>query len=130
MSHFHAVIWIDHKEARVFHFNPSEVDKFVVHSDHADRHIHHKRTIGSGHEPEDQHFLQSAMEAIADAGAVLIVGPANTKHVLEKYIEKHNPALKQKIAAVESVDHPSDGQIVAHARKYFKAEDRQTPQMR
>ena len=30
MSHYHAVVWIDHREARVFHFSPTEVDKLVV----------------------------------------------------------------------------------------------------
>jgi hypothetical protein len=29
---------------------------------------------------------------------------------------------------VETVDHPSDGQLVAFARKYFKAADRMLPQ--
>ena len=41
MAHFHAVIWIDHREARVFHFNPAEADKLVVHPHDAARHIHH-----------------------------------------------------------------------------------------
>lgn len=128
--HFHAVIWIDHREARVFHFNPHEADKLVLHADNPNRHIHHHRAIGSGHDPEDQHFLRQAMDAIADAGVVLVVGPGQTKHVLAKYIAEHDPALAAKIAAVETADHPTDGQIVAHARKYFKAEDRTTPQTR
>ena len=34
--------------------------------------------------------------------------------------------MKKMIAAVETVDHPSDGQLVAHARKYFKVEDKMT----
>ena len=32
------------------------------------------------------------------------------------------------IAGVETVDHPSDGALVAYARKYFKIEDRMQPQ--
>lgn len=31
--HYHAVIWIDHREARVFHFNPTEVEKLTLHPD-------------------------------------------------------------------------------------------------
>jgi hypothetical protein len=31
--HFHAVIWIDHHEARVFHFNPTDVERLVLHPD-------------------------------------------------------------------------------------------------
>ena len=29
--HFHAVIWIDHHEARVFHFSPTDVERLVLH---------------------------------------------------------------------------------------------------
>ena len=31
--HYHAVIWIDHREARVFHFNPTDVEKMILHPD-------------------------------------------------------------------------------------------------
>jgi hypothetical protein len=34
----------------------------------------------------------------------------------------------KSIVGVETVDHPSDGQLVAYARRYFKAEDRMLPQ--
>ena len=35
-----------------------------------------------------------------------------------------DPKLKKKVVGVETIDHPSDGQLVAHARKYFNAADR------
>jgi hypothetical protein len=34
------------------------------------------------------------------------------------------------IVGVETVDHPSDAQVVAYARKYFNAADRMQPQKR
>jgi len=127
MSHFHAVVWIDHREARVFHFSPTEIDKLVIHPDKPTKHIHHKAgTVGSGHAGGDHEFMHAVAEAISDAGAVLVTGPGNCKTELVRHIESHDPALKKLIAGVETVDHPSDGQLVAHARKYFKAEDRMT----
>src|SRR5580692_2614202 len=42
--HFHAVIWIDHHEARVFHFSPTDVERLVLHPGHPTKHIHHKQT--------------------------------------------------------------------------------------
>jgi hypothetical protein len=36
--------------------------------------------------------------------------------------------LMNLIVGVETVDHPSDAQLVAYARHYFKAEDRMLPQ--
>ena len=124
--HFHAVVWIDHREARVFHFSPTEVERLVLHPDHPTRHIHHKaNSSGSGHAAEDHAFLQ---QSVADAGAVLVTGPGNAKTELIKHISQHAPKLVKSIVAVETVDHPSDAQLVAHARHYFKAEDRMLPQ--
>ena len=127
MSHFHAVVWIDHREARVFHFSPAEVDKLTIHPDKPAKHLHHKAgSIGAGNAAGDHEFLHSVAQAIADAGAVLITGPGSAKNDLVKHIEGHDAALKKLIVGVETIDHPSDGQLVAHARKYFKAEDRMT----
>lgn len=120
-SHYHAIVWIDHREARVFHFGLTGVDQLVVHPHNPTRHIHHKaNSIGSGHAAEDQDFLHRVAESFADAGAVLITGPANAKTELVKHIHHHDPKLIDIIAAVETVDHPSDGALVAYARRYFK----------
>jgi hypothetical protein len=127
--HYHAVVWIDHREARVFHFTPTDVERLVLHPDHPTRHIHHKaNSIGSGHAAEDHAYLQAVAESIADAGAVLIAGPANAKIELVRHIREHNPKQMSEIVGVETVDHPSDAQFVAYARKYFKATDRMLPQ--
>ena len=129
-GHYHAIVWIDHREARVFHFNAEEVDRLVLQPHNPTRHIHHKaNTIGSGHAPEDHDYLQRVAEAVADAGAILITGPANAKTELVKHIQKHVPTLSGKIAGVETVDHPTDGELVAHARKYFKADHQMPPRI-
>jgi hypothetical protein len=129
-THYHAVVWIDHHEARIFHFSPSEVDQLVLHPHDPTRHIHHKaNSIGSGHAAEDHAFLQAVAESVADAGAILITGPAGAKTELVKHIHRHDPRIMNAIAAVETVDHPSDAALVAYARKYFSAADRMHPQI-
>jgi stalled ribosome rescue protein Dom34 len=128
--HYHAVVFIDHHEARVFHFSPTDIERLVLHPDHPTRHIHHKaNTIGSGHAAEDHAFLEAVALSIADAGKILIAGPANAKTELVKHIHHHHPKLMNAIAGVETVDHPSDAELVAYARKYFKAADRMLPQV-
>jgi stalled ribosome rescue protein Dom34 len=122
--HFHAVMWIDHREARVFHFGREDVETLVLHPENPARQVHHKsNTIGSGHEALAAEFLHAAAHAIADAGAVLITGPGNAKTELMAHIEKHDPKLLKIILGIETVDHPTDKQLVAYARKYFKAAD-------
>lgn len=128
-EHFHAIVWIDHHEARVFHFNMDQSDRVVVHPKHPTRNIHHKaHAIGSGHTPEDQAFFHEVVAALAGAGKILITGPANAKHELAKHIEHKDPQLMARVAAVETLDHPTDGALLAHARKFFKADDRMNTQ--
>jgi stalled ribosome rescue protein Dom34 len=127
--HYHAIIWIDHREARIFHFSPTDVEQLTLRPDHPTRHIHHKaNSIGSGHAEADHDFMHAVAESISDAREVLITGPANAKTELLKYIHQHFPTLMNVIVGVETVDHPSDGQLIAYARKYFKAADRMLPQ--
>ena len=48
MAHFHAVIWIDHREARIFHFNPTDADRLVVHPHDPTRERNWQRSCGRG----------------------------------------------------------------------------------
>jgi stalled ribosome rescue protein Dom34 len=125
----HAVVWIDHGQARVIHFDADTAEHLVVHPHgHSKEHIHHKAgSIGSGHTHENHDYLQQVAQAIADAGAVLVTGPANEKTELLKHIEKHLPALKGKIKAVQPLSHITDGELLAHARKFFAADHQMPP---
>ena len=127
--HNHAVVWIDHHEARVFHVNADEVEKLVLKPHNPHVHLHHKaNSIGSGHASEDHAFLHSVVEAVGATRSVLITGPGLAKTALVKHIAKHNPSVMEHVAGVESIDHPTDGALVAHARHYFRAADKMTPQ--
>ena len=128
-QHYHAIVWIDHHEARVFHFNANDVERLALHPDHPTRHIHHKaNSIGSGHDESDRNFFQAVTDSIASSGAILITGPANAKTELLKYIHSYEPKLMRAIIGVETVDHPTDAQLVAYARQYFKGADRMRTQ--
>lgn len=95
MSHFHAVVWLDHAEAHVQHFTR-----------------------------EDAAYYGRVAEALKGAEEILIVGPGNAKAEFVKYLDAHAQDLRKKVVAVETVDHPSDGQVLAYARKHFRAIDR------
>lgn len=126
MPHLHAVVWIDHEEARVIHFSDTESEKLVLHSTHRPGKIHHKNgpSGGAGHEAEDHPYLHSVAEALKGAGEILIVGPGNEKAEFMKHLEQHDKPIAACVVAVQPADHPSDGQLLALARKYFRAADR------
>ena len=125
MSHYHAVVWIDHAEARVMHVSSNDIESSIVRPSKPHHHLHNKRgAVGVGRAPEDQHFYHEVVEAMKGAQEILIVGPANAKLNLVKHIHSHDQQMIDKVIGVETVDHPSDAQLVAYARKYFDAADR------
>jgi stalled ribosome rescue protein Dom34 len=129
-NHYHALVWIDHRVAKVFHFNADDSQRDTVNSTHPHQNLHHKANSNdSGHAPVDHAYLENVTKAIAQAGAILIVGPGSAKTELAKHIESKHPLIAAKVSAVETIDHPSDGALLAHARRFFKAEDRMRPQI-
>jgi stalled ribosome rescue protein Dom34 len=120
-THFHAIVWIDHSQAKVFHIGMSGKDEVVLHPHLPTRHLHHKANeIGSGHVGFDKEFLAQVMNAVSDAGEIMIIGPAGAKTELARFLREQHPNVGERVVAVETADHPSDGEIVAYARKHFK----------
>lgn len=68
MSHVHAVVWLDHREAKVVDFSVD--DKHVVNVQHKGGHrqVHHRAgATGSGHSADDGHFFDAIVAALGDA---------------------------------------------------------------
>jgi len=128
-NHYHAVVWLDHREAHVFSFNAEDADKQVVRSHALQPHLHRKaNSIGDGRAAPDPAYLDGIAEALQQAQAILITGPAGAKTELKRHLEAHRPALAKKIVGVEAADHPTYGALLDHARRYFLAADRMRPQ--
>ena len=130
-NHYHAIVWIDHQQAKVFHFDSNGADRTTVHSTHPHQHIHHKANSGdSGHVSVDKGFLRRVGEAVSQAESILITGPASAKKELAAYLKHDQPAAAAKIVGIEAMDHPSDGELLAFARKFFAPDDRLQARLR
>lgn len=128
-EHYHAIVWIDHLSARIFHFNAEAHERAVICPEHPVRHIHHHAgSISGKRAAEDQDFYEAVVTALRGAGAFLVTGPANAKLELVKHMHREHPALIERLAGIETVDHPSDGVLLDHARRVFKVLDRLQPQ--
>jgi hypothetical protein len=128
-QHFHALVWIDHPVAKIWYFNADEADMVTIHSAHPHQHLHHKANSGdSGHAAVDVGFLERITAALMNSGAILITGPANAKKELMTHIQDVHRSLAPRISGVETLDHPSEGQLLALGRKFFKADDRMQSQ--
>jgi stalled ribosome rescue protein Dom34 len=127
MKHYHAAIWIDHAGARVFSLNADDAEEWAVRPHERHAHIHHKAgSIGAGKAAGDPQYFKDLAAAVKDAGAILVTGPGTAKSEFAAFLKAKHPDIAAKVAAVEALDHPSDGQLVAFARKFFRAADRMT----
>ena len=125
MLYDHAVVWIDHREAHVQSFTREASESSFVKALGSPRKIHHRAgSIDGAKAPENRLFFGLVAEALNGAQEVLIVGPAQTKDEFFKYLKSHHAQLAKKVMGVETADHPSDGQLLEHARRFFRAADR------
>ncbi len=121
----HIAVWLDHKEARVFAFHPEHADEATVFAPpHNDHHKHTRGQEGLKEHPEDiKHFYRDLIAALQGTDELLIVGPGSAKLEFLRFVHQFDPALQTKVVGIETVDHPSDGQLVAFAKKYFARVD-------
>jgi stalled ribosome rescue protein Dom34 len=119
----HAAVWIDHNEAKVFHIDGENFDPTTVHPHH---HVKRHPTVTAEHaHPSDAaHYFHDVALALKDAQEILVVGPGTAKLELIKHVHAHDHGLEPKIVGVETVDHPTDGQLVAYVKRYFHQKDR------
>ena len=119
----HAAVWIDHNEAKVFRIDSEDFDPKKIEPHH---HVQRRSsvTVEHAHPADALHFFQAVEKALADVEEILIVGPGSAKLELIKHVHKSNAGMEPRIVGVETVDHPTDGQLVAYVHQYFHAKDR------
>ena len=118
MPFAHALLWIDHRSARVLQFNKAEVDIHKV-----EAHSHPTRQHGSGVRTEHEYF-GAVCDQLAGIDEVLVTGPRTAQSDFRHYVDKHRPALAAQIAGWQPGEQASDAELVAMARRYFDKYDR------
>lgn len=120
MSLQHTVVWMDHQEARIFGVARASLEETTISAPTHHLHRHPKGPTAERHHPSDAaHFFRDIVSLLGAAGEVLLVGPSTAKLQFLRYVAKNAPTLEANIVGIETVDHPTDGQLVAYARRYF-----------
>ena len=123
MTTKHVAVFIDHAEAKIFHVDDEHFDpKKIEPRHHLKR--HEITTAERKHPADAEHYFHDVARAVADAEEILVVGPGSAKLEFIKHVHKHEHDLVAKIVGVETVDHPTDGQLRAFALRTFHAKDR------
>jgi stalled ribosome rescue protein Dom34 len=125
MSHSHAIVWMDSREAHVFRFSLDDVERQCIRSHNPFRRIHHKAgAIGAGHVHLDHKYFEEIAEALSGVQEWLLTGPGIAKNEMARHIEQRLPDLKRALCGLQTSDHPTDGQLIDQARWAFKSIDR------
>ena len=124
MSQRHAVVWLDHVEATVIKFSQEESRELEVHSRMQPSRAHSDgRQSSSGHVRDDPQFFDEIAHLVSEVPEVLVVGPGLAKVAFDRYVRSHHPAIGSRIIGVETVDHPTSGEILKFAKRYFQRAD-------
>ena len=116
-----ATVWIDHKEARIFYLHPDRVLESTIEAPKHDIHKHPKGAEGVRERPDEaKRFFHEVARALDATDAILLVGPSSAKLEFLRYLHTHHAALEPKVVGIETVDHPTDGQIIAYSKKYLR----------
>jgi stalled ribosome rescue protein Dom34 len=114
------VVWIDSAEAKIFELHPTEVTEKTL-KRHEIKHHAGSEKEQNRHKNAEKFFHEVASK-LASAHEILVIGPGEAKGHFKTHLETHHhEPIGKKVIGVETVDHPTDGQIVALAKKFFKA---------
>jgi stalled ribosome rescue protein Dom34 len=119
-NRYHAVIWIDHRQAEVFHVNEKEQSKLVITSRLSGQRLHHQnRRAGDAHPPVDAEFFGRIASALNHTGGILVTGPGESRFELERYLRRTRPDLADHVELVDMDGHPGEAGLIAMARAHF-----------
>jgi hypothetical protein len=124
MKFSHVVLWIDHQQAKLIHFNATDHSVEIIRATEEREQLHTRSgTFGDGRAKIHADYFKDVSTALASSEEILVVGPGLGKNEFISFLEKKLPLLRAKVLGVESSDHPSDGQLLALAKTWFKGID-------
>jgi hypothetical protein len=129
-SHYHGVVWIDHHEAHVVHFNAEDAEEKIVQPVHPPRHLHYRAGSPAGtHDRGESAYFRGIAQALGEAKEFLVVGPSTAKIEFVAWLRHQAPLMIERLCGIETMAQMTDKQLIAEARRFFKGADRMKPQM-
>ena len=96
----HSIVWVDHREAKLFNVLGSEHGDVVIHSHTSVQRLHRQASKDPGR-AADVEFFRRIGTALNHTRGVLITGPGNARFELQRYIEEHRPDLAPRVSETE-----------------------------
>ncbi len=112
-----SIVWIDREHAKLFQLSNEKMERKHLESRHQDHHTHRLDNLDQN--DYGQAFFSQVVAELADPLKILILGPGVGKHHFQNYLTEHWPLFAKRVVGCEAVDHPTDPQIAALAKKFF-----------
>ncbi len=117
-------LWIDHRQAVIAAVTGDTEDLTRIPSG-MEKHIRYSASEGGAEDSRDKRFeghlhqyYDKVVAALRDARSILILGPGEAKHEVEKRLQ--DAGRGKAIVGVETADKMTDAQIAAKARRRFR----------
>jgi stalled ribosome rescue protein Dom34 len=117
-------LWIDHRQAVIAVVTGDTEDLTRILSG-IEKHVRFSAGEGGAEDSRDKRFeghlnqyYDKVIASLRDARSILILGPGEAKHELEKRLR--DAGLGKAIVGVETADKMTDPQIAASARQRFR----------
>jgi stalled ribosome rescue protein Dom34 len=112
-----SIVWIDEKEARILRVEEGLYHKATIHPPESAT----RASVEHASFESDGGYFNQVARALDWADEILIVGPSSTKSEFLKYMHKNDHAIDPRILGVESIEEPSDKELIGFADLYFRA---------
>jgi stalled ribosome rescue protein Dom34 len=112
----HCALIMDQSHARIIEFtkDASEFHKVEKKTHHFHHHSSHEGT------EDRKKFFQLLASELKSYKQILILGAGIGKDQFKKYLDEHNHEISKNILSIITIDHPTDHQILAKAKEFFK----------
>lgn len=114
------VVWIDLDRANIFKILPETKTHTIIKRTEIKHHTH----ADPENHKNGEKFFHDVSEFLDGAQEILLMGPGLAKKHFRSHLDRHHHSgLAKAIVGVETVDHPTDRQILDLSRRFFKAHD-------
>lgn len=118
----HVAIWMDHRSARIFHVQSDRAGVETIAAPRKGEHQSHPPGAGEPRQrPVDaKRFFEAVRTALNGPEPIFLLGPSSAKFDFLRHVKIHDKGIEARIVCVATVDHPTNPQLVAQARRYFR----------
>jgi stalled ribosome rescue protein Dom34 len=125
----HAIVWMDHREAKVYRFSRYDEPPVQVNAHNSLQRLHHRRGgwEAGGNPAEDSEFFRRVAGTLDQTGQILVTGPGDAKLAFKTYLDQLHPKQAPQVHTAEMIDPPSHEILLTLGRAYFPLNPSATP---